>query len=124
MKTITKNVARAMALGLALTAGGMRAADHGDAPTLAADQGADIADVYAFLDPNVSVNDPEQVVLIGTIHGFIVPSEATNFGIFDEDQRYTFHIENSGDSTPDLSIDVTFNKPQRPPDDTDLPGFK
>lgn len=120
MKTRTKKLIRAVTLGLALTAGGLRAADHGDAPNVGPDQGADIADVYAFLDPG----NNEQVVLIGTARGFIVPSEAGNFGIFDEDLRYSFHIENTGDSTPDLFIDVTFNKPQRPPDGTDLPGFK
>lgn len=31
--------------------GAVRAADHGDAPNLAADQGADLGDVYFFLDP-------------------------------------------------------------------------
>jgi hypothetical protein len=107
-------------LGLAFTTQSLRAADHGDAPTVGPDQGADIADVYAFLDPN----DNTQVVLIGTSRGFIVPAEAGNFGIFDKDVRYTFHVENTGDSTPDLFIDVTFNQPQRPPEAKDLPGFK
>jgi hypothetical protein len=108
---ITKTLLCAATVGLALSAGAVRAADHGDAPALAQDLGADIADVYAFLDPN----DTSQVVLIATIHGFIVPAEARNFAIFDEDLRYAFHIENTGDSTPDMFIDVTFNQVQRPP---------
>jgi hypothetical protein len=124
MKPLNRNFLLAAAIGLSSFAVPLRAADHGDAPALAADQGADIADVYAFLDPNVPANEPQQVVIIGTIHGFIVPSEASNFGIFDEDLRYSFHIENTGDSTPDFNIDVTFNKPQRPPEAKDLPGFK
>jgi hypothetical protein len=68
----------------------LRAADHGDAPALANDQGADIADVYAFLDPT----DTSRVVLIGTVHGFIVPGEAGNFANFDPNVRYRFEIYN------------------------------
>jgi len=55
------------------------AADHGDAPLVDQDQGADIADCYFFLDPN----DNSKIILIGTVHGFIVPGEARNFGEFD-----------------------------------------
>jgi hypothetical protein len=120
MKRATQSLLRAATLGLALTTAHLFAADHGDAPNMDSDQGADIADVFAFLDPN----DNTQVVLIGTVHGFIVPSEANNFGVFDEDVRFSFHIENTGDSAPDMFIDVTFNHPQRPPDGKDLPGFK
>ena len=93
------------------------AADHGDAPTLAHDQGADIADVYFFLDPT----DNTQVVLIGTFHGFIVPGEASNFGIFDPAIRYHFDIYNDHVNLapadvnvkkikPNQAIDVTFSQ--------------
>ncbi len=81
------------------------AADHADSPTVGGDQGADLADVYAFLDPM----DNTKVILINTIRGFIVPGEAGNFAIFDENVRFTFQIENTGDSSPDMFIDVTFN---------------
>jgi hypothetical protein len=67
-----------------------RAADHGDAPALAQDLGADIADVFAFQDPN----DNSQTVLIATIHGFLVPGEVSNFAVFDETIRYRFEIYN------------------------------
>ena len=62
-----------------------RAADHGDAPTASQDQGADIADVYFFLDPA----DNTKVVLCMTVHGFIVPGEATAASnlAFDADLR-------------------------------------
>lgn len=73
------------------------AADHGDGPRASNDQAADIADVYFFLDPN----DPSMAVIIGTTRGFIVPSEASNFGIFDPDIHYRFEIENTGDSVAD-----------------------
>ena len=97
-------------LGLTFTPAIVRAADHADSPTVGGDQGADLADIYAFLYPNYN----EQVILINTIRGFIVPGEAGNFAIFDEDVRYTFQIENTGDSKPDFFIDVTFNGRQVP----------
>src|SRR5829696_2765820 len=65
------------------------AADHGDAPAVANDQGADIADAYLFRDPN----DNSKVIIAATIHGFIVPNEMVNFGIFDENIRYRFELE-------------------------------
>ena len=82
-----------------------RAADHGDSPTTANNQGIDIADVFAFLDPS----DNTQTVLIATIRGFIPSGENAGFGIFDAATRYHFEIENTGDTKPDKFIDVTFN---------------
>ena len=84
------------------------AADHGDSPFVANDRGADIADTYIFRDPA----DNSRVVLAGTINGFIVPNEMVNFGVFDENLRYRFEIENTGDARPDLFIDVTFTPKQ------------
>jgi hypothetical protein len=72
------------------------AADHGDAPALAHDQAADVADVYCFLDPK----DNTQTVLIATFHGFIVPGEASNFGVFDPAARYRFEIYNDHVNLP------------------------
>ena len=99
----------ALALTFALIAGftpapPATAADHGDSPAVANDQGGDIADAYAFLDPN----DNTKVVFAATIHGFIVPNEMVNFGIFDENIRYRFEIETNGDARPDRFIDVRF----------------
>ncbi|HXI14235.1 MAG TPA: DUF4331 family protein [Thermoanaerobaculia bacterium] len=82
------------------------AADHGDAPNLASDRGADIADLYLFLDPN----DNSKVTMILTIGGFIVPGENVNFGLFDPTMRYAFQIENTGDAQPDKFIDVTITE--------------
>jgi hypothetical protein len=81
------------------------AADHADAPLTAHDLGADLNDVYMFLDPN----DNSRVVMIMTVHGFIVPGENSNFGIFDQSIRYRFAIENSGDARPDGFVDVRFS---------------
>src|SRR6266853_5892968 len=81
------------------------AADHGDAPLTAHDLGADLNDAYMFLDPN----DNSRVIMIMTVHGFIVPGENSNFGIFDPAIRYRFEIETTGDARPDKFIDVRFS---------------
>jgi hypothetical protein len=44
-----------------------------------------------------------------TVHGFIVPGEASNFGIFDPALRYRFELETTGDARPDGAIDVRFS---------------
>ena len=89
MKTLEKVLTRLPALlaisaCLSLSSGALRAADHGDAPALDQDQGADIADFFLFPDPN----DATKVVLVGTFHGFIVPGEAGNFAGFDPNVRF------------------------------------
>jgi hypothetical protein len=83
----------------------LEAADHGDAPLTAHDLGADLNDVYMFRDPN----DNSRLILIMTVHGFIVPGEAANFGIFDPAIRYRFELETTGDARPDGDIDVRFS---------------
>ena len=83
----------------------LEAADHGDAPFTAHDLGADLNDVYLFLDPN----DNSRLIMIMTVHGFIVPGENSNFGIFDPALRYRFEIENTGDARPDGAIDIRFS---------------
>jgi hypothetical protein len=93
-------------IGTVVTSLPARAADHGDAPNVAHDSGADIADLYLFRDPN----DATQVILIGTVHGFIVPGEAGNFGAFDPAIQYRFDLEQTGDAKADASITVTFTE--------------
>ena len=83
----------------------LEAADHGDAPLTAHDLGADLNDAYMFLDPN----DNARVIMVMTVHGFIVPGENGNFGIFDPALRYRFEIETTGDAKPDGFIDVRFS---------------
>lgn len=95
----------AVIASLALYCGQIFAADHAEAPQVAADQAADIADVYAFLDPN----DNTQVILAFDVHGFIVPGENGNFGGFDPNVLYRFNIENTGDVAPDLFFKVKFS---------------
>jgi hypothetical protein len=84
----------------------VNASDHIDSPTIAQDRGADIADGYAFLDPN----DNSRVVLILSTQGFVVQGEIFGMAIFDSNIRYRFEIENTGDARPDRFIDVTYSK--------------
>lgn len=104
----------AMAVALALSTP-LFAADHAEAPLVESDAASDIADVYAFLDPN----DNSKVILAFDVHGFIVPGENGNLGGFDHSVRYQFNIENTGDADPDKYITVNFleqtarGKPQR-----------
>jgi hypothetical protein len=84
----------------------IRAADHLEAPIVAQDLGADIADVFFFLDPN----DPNFAVCAVTTHSFITPSENANAGFFDDTLRFRFAFENTGDTKQDYFIDVTHSK--------------
>ncbi len=89
-----------------LPTAGVKASDHIDSPTTAQDRGADLADTYAFLDPN----DNTKVVLVMSTQGFVVASEHFGMAIFDHNIRYRFEIENTGDAKPDVFIDVTYSK--------------
>ncbi len=105
-----RSISVGLAIGLAgavLSVSGVtrvRASDHIDSPTTAQDRGSDIADVYAFLDPN----DNSQAVLIASTQGFIVSGEHFGMVIFDHNIRYRFEIENTGDAKPDLFLDVNY----------------
>ncbi|MFN2453031.1 MAG: DUF4331 family protein [Pyrinomonadaceae bacterium] len=83
-----------------------RAADHAEAPLAAADPGADLADVFAFLDPN----DNSKVTLAMDVEGFIVPSELLNLSFFAPVVVYRFEIENTGDAKADRTIDIIFSR--------------
>jgi hypothetical protein len=89
-----------------LTVTPTKAADHAEAPFVAADPGADLADVYAFLDPN----DNSKVILALDVEGFVVPAEILNLCCFPSDVVYRFEIENTGDGIPDKTIDITFDE--------------
>jgi len=81
------------------------ASDHIDSPTVAQDRGSDLADTYAFLDPN----DNSRVVLVMSTQGFIVSGEHFGQVIFDHNVRYRFEIENTGDARPDFFVDVLYS---------------
>src|SRR5215470_10101435 len=87
------------------TAPPVNAADHAEATLVAGDPAADIADVFAFLDPN----DNSKVVLAMDVEGFVVPSELLNLSFFSPDVTYQLQIENTGDAVADEFINVTFS---------------
>jgi len=97
--------ALAIALAIALFPRVTNAADHAESTSVAGDPGADIADVFVFLDPN----DNSKVVLALDVEGFVVPSELLNLSFFAPDVVYRFEIENTGDAVPDRTLDVTFS---------------
>lgn len=82
------------------------ASDHIDSPQVAQDHGADINDMYFFLDPN----DNTKVVMIMTVNPFLISSEIIGQAIFDHNIRYHFEIENTGDAQPDRFVDVRFSR--------------
>jgi hypothetical protein len=82
------------------------AADHVDAPNVIQNRGADIGDVFMFLDPN----DNTRVIVSANYQNFIVPGEVLSEVTWDHNQRYRFDFENSGDAVPDLSVNVFFSR--------------
>ena len=96
-----------LALGVWATAGAFaaQAADHGDAPLMASDAGADMADTYFFMDPRRK----NRVTIIQTQRGFIVPGEAENLAVFDPQINYRLAIENSGDASSDINFNIRFS---------------
>jgi hypothetical protein len=114
MFNIPNNLRRGISTALAVvasmslafpTAPSLTAADHAEATLVAADPGADIADVFAFLDPN----DNTKVVLAMDVEGFVVPSEMLNLSFFAPDVTFRFEIENQGGTRAEHTIDVTFS---------------
>lgn len=75
------------------------ASDHRDSALLAADEAADIADVYTFRSPT----NPDNLVLVMTVSGFIPPAEASTT-FFDPNVLYQWKIDNNGDAVEDLVI--------------------
>ncbi len=108
-KTIAFGAFLALALGLAVqTIPPTRtaASDHIDSPIITQDRGADLADTFAFLDPN----DNSKVVLLMSTQAFVVSGEHFGMAIFDSNIRYRFEIENTGDAKADAYVDITYSK--------------
>lgn len=93
-----------MALCGALSAVPGLASDHQEAPLMQEDGTADIADFYAFRNPN----DSAKLVLAMTVNAASVPEEAALYN-FSPSVLYRFNIDNDGNATIDHHIDVTFS---------------
>src|SRR5213593_4498798 len=97
-RVIASSLLLAIVAGLSITRW-IKASDHKDSALLAADHAADIADLYTFRSP---VN-PDNVVLVMTVSGFIPPPEASTT-FFDPNVLYQWKIDNNGDALEDLVI--------------------
>tara|TARA_R110002072_G_scaffold122941_7_gene257976 strand:+ start:3535 stop:4608 length:1074 start_codon:yes stop_codon:yes gene_type:complete len=75
------------------------ASDHREAPLIQEDPSADIADLYAFVNPN----DSSKLVLAMTVNPFSTPVEATTYQ-FSPGVRYRFNIDTTGDAIAESEI--------------------
>lgn len=99
--------ALAVAAGLAVVS---LAGDHREAPLIREDPTADIADIYAFLNPN----DSDRLVLVMNVNPFSVPAENTTYA-FSGNVRYSFLIDNTSDAVAEHRVDVRFSDPAQGP---------
>src|SRR5262245_59675270 len=81
------------------------AASHREAPKIALDPAADITDVYFFR----SWEDPSKVILIMNVIPGQEPSSGPNYFNFDDDVRYTFHLDTNGNGkAEDIVYEIRF----------------
>lgn len=92
----------AAAAGLTLAGASVLAADHSEAPSAAADQPADLADVYAW-------HSGDKLYAAITFAGARMP-EAEQTGTYDAGVLYTVHLDNSGDNQSDIDVLVRFGQ--------------
>ena len=79
------------------------ASDHKEAPSISETPPSDIADLYAFLNPD----DNTKLVLAMTVNPFSVPTEGIAFN-FSNRILYRFNIDNDGDAEADAFINFRF----------------
>lgn len=96
-----------LALLASLLAGTALGSDHKEAPMVRESNPADIADLYAFVNPN----NTEKLVLVMTVNPFSVREEGIAF-LFSPHLRYKFLIDNDGDTLEDHVLSFDFNADQ------------
>lgn len=101
---MNRTLTHAIAITLLVSATAAMAADHREAPLTALDSGADIADVYAFVNPNRA----NRTVLVMTVNPFSVPSEAGSFA-FSDHVVYSFFIDTTGNGRANRAIHTVFD---------------
>jgi hypothetical protein len=110
VSTRSRAAGLAGALFIAITsATGVLASSHREAPLIAGDPNADNTDLYAFVSPD----DPSTVTIIANYIPLEEPAGGPNFNLFDDDVRYTIHVDNNGDARDDVTYDFRFNTKQR-----------
>ncbi len=80
------------------------ASDHADTPTLVANPGTDLTDVFIFPSPS----NPDKVTMIMTVNPLIAMGAAAGKS-FDPNVLYQFKIDNDGDAVEDLVIQAKFS---------------
>lgn len=83
--------------------GFVNASDHRESAAMYEDPAADIADFYAYLNPN----DPSKLVLAMTVNALASPTSPESYE-FSKDVLYTFNIDNDGDAIADETIQFRF----------------
>ncbi|HEY3870477.1 MAG TPA: DUF4331 domain-containing protein [Actinocrinis sp.] len=77
---------------------------HREAPEISKDPVADSTDVYAFVSPD----RPGTVTLIANYIPLEGPAGGPNFYAFGDDVLYEIHVDNNGDSEPDVTFQFRF----------------
>ncbi len=100
-------IVSALLLGCAVSA----SAGHREAPGVALDPAADVADVYAFR----SWENPDNVVLIANVFPGQSPADGPIYFNFDDSVIYRVHVDNDKDSVADdVVYEVRFESEHRP----------
>lgn len=81
------------------------ASSHREAPLITEDPVADNTDVYAFVSPD----RPDTVTLVANWIPLEEPNGGPNFFRFGDDVRYQIHIDNDGNSHPDITYEWRFS---------------
>lgn len=89
----------------------VKGADHRESPVVHEDPAADIADVFAFVNPK----DPTKVVFAMTVNPFSVPAVSRSYS-FSPGVLYQFKIDNDGNAREDLVIQARFEGFESAPD--------
>ncbi len=95
----------AIVASVAVTASGLGAADHLEAPFVQRDGRTDINDIYAFQSPT----NPNNTVLIMTVNPLAGVASGTTF---DRDARYQFRVDVTDDLREDAVVGVRFGNPR------------
>ncbi|GAC1437034.1 MAG: DUF4331 domain-containing protein [Chloroflexota bacterium] len=84
---------------------------HREAPEIAKDPVADSTDLYAFVSPD----QPDTVTLISNYVPMQAPDGGPNFYEFGDDVLYEIHVDNNGDTLPEVTFQFRFKTEVRNP---------
>jgi hypothetical protein len=94
-----------LALSLAAIPQASQASSHREAPLISKDPAVDNTDLYAFVSPD----KPDTVTIVANYIPFQDPNGGPNFYNFDEHARYEIHVDNDGNSRPDVTYRFEFD---------------